>query len=372
MSVRIDDICTYAPKSGIKAGEATKNGQYMFFTSSEDESKRYSDYQYDGEGIIMGTGGNATLHYYHGKYAVSTDCIVLNPDERIRCKYLYYFFLANMPILEAGFKGAGLKHTNKKYIGSITIPELPSFDEQDCVIEVFDKISGIINARKLELTVFDDLIKARFIEMFGDPRTNIKKYEIHPFEQLVEYMGDIGSNGANSVVVEHLDMKDEEDYALMVRFLNFTKNDFSDDVKFISKESYEFFKKSKLFGGELIICKIGSAGQNYIMPHLNRPISLGLNQIMVRTNNKVLMQYLYQYLHTDYGEYLISGCINGAVTKSITKTELRKIPVVLPPIKEQEAFATFLAQINKSKAVVQKALDEAQLLFDCLMQQYFR
>ena len=252
--------------------------------------------------------------------------------------------------------------------------EIPvySAESQTEIVERLDSVQRIIDARQQQLSALDYLIKARFVEMFGDPRTNIKKYEIHPFEQLVEYMGDIGSNGANSVVVEHLDMKDEEDYALMVRFLNFTKNDFSDDVKFISKESYEFFKKSKLFGGELIICKIGSAGQNYIMPHLNRPISLGLNQIMVRTNNKVLMQYLYQYLHTDYGEYLISGCINGAVTKSITKTELRKIPVVLPPIKEQEAFATFIAQINKSKAVVQKALDEAQLLFDCLMQQYFR
>ena len=107
MSVRIDDICTYAAKSGIKVGEATKDGQYMFFTSSEDESKRYTDYQYDGEGIIMGTGGNATLHYYHGKYAVSTDCIVLKPDDRIRCKYLYYFFRANMPNSRGRFQRSG-------------------------------------------------------------------------------------------------------------------------------------------------------------------------------------------------------------------------------------------------------------------------
>ena len=59
-------------------------------------------------------------------------------------------------------------------------------------------------------------------------------------------------------------------------------NDFTNNVKYISKESYDFFKKSKLFGGELIICKIGSAGLNYVMPNLNRPVSLGLNQIMVR------------------------------------------------------------------------------------------
>ena len=110
-----------------------------------------------------------------------------------------------------------------------------------------------------------------------------------------------------------------------------------------------FFKKSQIFGGELIICKIGSAGQNYVMPYLNRPVSLGLNQIMVRINNRTIMPYLYQYLNSDYGKQLIDGCINGAVTKSITKTELKKIPVIVPPIELQEQFAAFVEQTDKSK-----------------------
>ena len=97
--MKVSEICKYAPKSNIKAGDACDGGEYMFFTSSADESKRYNDYQNEGEGIIMGTGGNATLHYYDGKYAVSTDCVVLLPDEQIRCKYLYYFFLGNMRVL---------------------------------------------------------------------------------------------------------------------------------------------------------------------------------------------------------------------------------------------------------------------------------
>lgn len=214
-------------------------------------------------------------------------------------------------------------------------------------------------------------MNARFVEMFGDARENPNGYTRVPFIDIVEYMGDIGSNGANKVVVDHLDMKDEEDYAMMVRFTNFTKNDFADDVKYISKEAYDFFKKSQIFGGELIICKIGSAGQNYVMPYLNRPVSLGLNQIMVRIKDNILMPYLYQYLHTDYGEFLISGCINGAVTKTITKTELKKIPVMLPPIELQNQFADFVRAVDKSKVAIQKALDKTQMLFDSLMQEYF-
>ncbi len=270
------------------------------------------------------------------------------------------------------------KNSSGTTVGTFTIQtakkmeiSLPSLGEQREIIDKVTKIETIIKQRKQELQLLDDLIKARFVEMFGDARENPNGYTTVPFIDIIEYMGDIGSNGANKVVVDHLDMKDEEDYAMMVRFTNFTKNDFTDDVKYVSKEAYDFFKKSQIFGGELIICKIGSAGQNYVMPYLNRPVSLGLNQIMVRIKENILMPYLYQYLHTDYGEFLISGCINGAVTKTITKTELKKIPVMLPPMELQNEFAEFVKQVNKSKVAVQKALDETQILFDSLMQKYF-
>ena len=170
--MRIGDLCTYAPKSSIKAGDAVLDGKYIFFTSSADEGKRFNEYQLDCEGIIMGTGGNATLHYYSGKFAVSTDCIVLLPRNDIRCKYLYYFFLANFAVLENGFKGAGLKHTNKKYIDSIELTTIPNLQNQDKVIEVLDKVSGVISFRQQQLQKLDDLVKARFVEMFGDPVGN--------------------------------------------------------------------------------------------------------------------------------------------------------------------------------------------------------
>jgi len=289
--------------------------------------------------------------------------------EQVRTDYIYYYLKSRKVYVSNLGRGVAQNNINMSILRDFDVP-LPSIEQQDEIITVLEKTSAVIEGRKEELGKLDDLIKARFVEMFGDPRNN-SRYNYVSFEELVEYMGDIGSNGANKVVTEHLDMKDEEDYALMVRFLNFTKNDFTDDVKYISQDAYEFFKKSQIFGGELIICKIGSAGQNYVMPSLNRPVSLGLNQIMVRINDKVLMPYLYQYLHTEYGESLISGCINGAVTKSITKTELKKIPVMLPSKDEQRQFASFVEQVDKSKDLIQKSIYKTQLLFDSLMQEYF-
>ena len=92
---------------------------------------------------------------------------------------------------------------------------------------------------------------------------------------------------------------------------------------------------------------------------------------MVRIKDNILMPYLYQYLHTDYGEFLISGCINGAVTKTITKTELKKIPVMLPPIELQNQFADFVKKINKQKLGIQKSLEEMKKLQESLMNKYF-
>ena len=298
---------------------------------------------FDDLPVIIFDDFTTSLQFVDFPFKVKSSAMkLLKNTEQADVKYCYYLlkFLQHTP---ENHKRQWLSATSQNTV------ELPTIEEQKNIVKKLDKILEVIDNQNKQLELLDEAIKARFVEMFGDMESNTYGFEIKPFSELVEYMGDIGSNGANSVVTEHLDMKNTEDYALMVRFLNFTKNDFYNDVKYISKDAYEFFKKSQLFGGELIMCKIGSAGLNYVMPYLNRPVSLGLNQIMIRINDKTLMPYLYQYLHSDYGEFLISGCINGAVTKSITKTELKKIPVIVPPMELQSQFADFVKEVDKSK-----------------------
>ena len=345
------------------------------YLTQEDYDKINERSKVDEGDIIMpmiGTIGNPLLIEDFCDFAIKNVALIKFPNKEISNRFIWYFLKSGAfkKYVAEKNKGGTQKFLSLGDIRSMKVPNI-EYSKQISVVEKLDAVYKLIAQRTEELQLLDDLIKARFVEMFGDARENPNGYTTVPFIDIIEYMGDIGSNGANKVVVDHLDMKDEEDYAMMVRFTNFTKNDFTDDVKYVSKEAYDFFKKSQIFGGELIICKIGSAGQNYVMPYLNRPVSLGLNQIMVRIKENILMPYLYQYLHTDYGEFLISGCINGAVTKTITKTELKKIPVMLPPMELQNEFAEFVKQVDKSKVAVQKALDETQILFDSLMQKYF-
>ena len=370
MKVKIGDI-TKIKTGKLDANASSEDGEYPFFTCSK-EPLRISTYSYDCECVLVAGNGDLNVKYYNGKFDAYQRTYIIedNSDGRLFMPYLYYFMEGYVEELRKQAIGGVIKYIK---LGNLTdaMIELPDVEIQKKIVNILSKTKGVLDSRRHQIDMLDNLIKARFVEMFGDARKNPNKYDTVSFIDIVEYMGDIGSNGANKVVVDHLDMKDKEDYAMMVRFTNFTKNDFTDDVKYVSKEAYDFYKKSQIFGGELIICKIGSAGQNYVMPYLNRPVSLGLNQIMVRIKDNILMPYLYQYLHTDYGEFLISGCINGAVTKTITKTELKKIPVMLPPIELQREFVAFVEQVDKSKVVVQKAFDETQMLYDSLLQEFF-
>ena len=373
--ILLEDCCEILDSMRVPITSSDRvEGPYPYYGANGIQD-HVADYIFDDELVLLAEdGGNfgskerPIAYRVSGKCWVNNHAHVLKPKEGLDVDYLCY----SLMFYNVGgmVNGATRQKLTQAAMRQMLIPKR-SLKEQKYIVDLLTKVVTLKEKRQQELDELDNLIKARFVEMFGDARENPKGFSTVPFIDVVEYMGDIGSNGANKVVVDHLDMKDEDDYAMMVRFTNFTKNDFVDDVKYVSKEAYDFFKKSQIFGGELIICKIGSAGQNYVMPYLNRPVSLGLNQIMVRIKDNILMSYLYQYLHTEYGEFLIAGCINGAVTKTITKTELKKIPVMMPPMELQKQFADYVEQVDKSKVAVQKSLDETQKLFDSLMQEYF-
>lgn len=365
--MKIKDFCTFAPKSKIKAGQAIKDGQYMFFTSSKDENKRYIDYLYDGEGIIMGTGGNATLHYYKGKYAVSTDCVVLNPDERIRCKYLYYFFLANMAILEAGFKGAGLKHTNRKYIENIVVSKLPTFDEQDSVIKILDKISDIIRFRNLELKVFDNLIKARFVEMFGDPIRNEKGWCTKALEAICKLIVDCPHSTPKYT--------SENTGFMCIRTSIVKKNRIEwKDIEYISEKEYkQRIQRKKPEKGDIIYTREGAILGIAAVIDRDCNVALGQRSMLLSPNKKICTsEFLSVAMNFDsFLDKVLKG-VSGTASPHINVGSIKVFKMILPPIEQQEKFSSFVHQVDKSKVAIQKSLDETQLLFDSLMQKYFK
>lgn len=296
---------------------------------------------------------------------------IVHNDKIISSKYLAYVIKYNQKKLESIANTAVVPIINKNQFSEFELLIHKDLEIQNKIVDILDKAQQLIDKRKEQIEALDELVKSQFIEMFGSPSNNPKQFDVVEFNKIIEYIGDIGSNGANSVISANLKMTDTEDYALMVRTTNFTTNDFKNNVKYVSKEVYDFFKKSKIYGGELIFNKIGSAGINFVMPNLNRPVSLGLNQIMVRTNNKVNMVYLHNLLNTDYGIHQINRRVQGAVTKSITKGAIKEIPIMLPQIELQNQFADFVKQVEKLKFEMEKSLKELEDNFNSLMQKAF-
>ena len=146
---KIIDICEFHAKSKIKAGEGMLNGKYPFYTSSKILNKYLNSYEIKKEGIILGTGGNASIHYCSGKFSTSTDCLVMySKSKEIDNEYLYYYLLNSIHILENGFKGAGLKHISKKYIEDIEINYIPDIGIQKKIINAINLSKDLINIEK--------------------------------------------------------------------------------------------------------------------------------------------------------------------------------------------------------------------------------
>lgn len=364
--MRIGDLCTYAPKSQIKAGEAVDGAEYMFFTSSADESKRYSDYQFDGEGIIMGTGGNATLHYYSGKYATSTDCVVLLPNEQVRCKYLYYFFKANMKVLEAGFKGAGLKHTNKKYIDNICIEHIPNYGIQDKVIRIFDEVQSVIDSRKEELLLLDDLIRARFVELFGDPIANEKSWPTKSLEDACRIIVDC-PHSTPSYTTENTGF-------MCIRTSIVKKNCIMwDEIEYIPEDEYnKRIQRKKPEKGDVIYTREGAILGIAAVIDRDYNVALGQRSMLLSPD---CLQCTPEFLSTAMNcDTFLANALkgqSGSASPHINVGDIRAFKMIMPPVEQQEYFSTFVKQVDKSKVAIQAALDKTQLLFDSLMQKYF-
>lgn len=179
----------------------------------------------------------------------------------------------------------------------------------------------------------------------------------------IEVLTDFHSNGSYESIAEVFELLDSKDYAYMVRTTDLENDNFSDNVKYVTKKCYDYLKKSKVYGGELIINKIGSPGRAFLMPYLNRPVSLGMNQFMIRTNqNKVLEAFLWVYLNSEIGKKIIYRKVNGTVPLTMDKESIRSLPIPEFTIDFQKKIASYVSKANEIKLQYKAKYKEAEAL----------
>ncbi|WP_299142101.1 restriction endonuclease subunit S [uncultured Vibrio sp.] len=285
--------------------------------------------------------------------------------------YVYYFCKTLKNTLNDMAPKTTVAIVNKTKFSALKIP-LPSLETQKQIAAVLEKADQLRKDCQQMEQELNNLAQSVFIDMFGDPVTNPKGWDVRDIGSTFALLTDYHANGSYEILQENVSLSNEG-YALMVRTTDLEKNNFTDSVNYISEHAYNYLTKTKVYGNELVVNKIGSAGKVYLMPILNRPVSLGMNQFMIRLiEDKANPVFMYYLLTSKGGIQAIQKKVKGAVTKTIRKDALREIELPIPPKHKQDEFSQFIDQ-HKRLLDDQKSLKEHyEQSFNSLMQKAFK
>ena len=318
----------------------------------------------EGEIVAIPWGGTPSVKYFKGKFVTGDNRIATSskPNELLN-KYLYYFLLGNLKEISTYYRGAGLKHPAMRDILNMKI-SYPDMEKQAQIIAQFDLLQEIIDKRKRQMVELDNLIKARFVELFGTLENPVQKFKRATLKELCTKITDGKHGGCTQE-------EGTERYFVGAREIydNIVHYDTAPEINLAEFE--KDYKRCNVEIGDFLIVNTGATiGKSAIAtdPRTKCTLlqkSVALLKVKRELLNPVFLQYCYKVNEKMYKVESASAQPNLLLSK-INSTE-----IYVPPIGLQEQFSAFVEQTDKSKVVVQKALDEAQTLFDSLMQEYF-
>ncbi|KAA8807363.1 restriction endonuclease subunit S [Lactobacillus crispatus] len=348
----------------LNANVADEKGSYPFFTCSKKISS-ISSYSYDTEAVLVAGNGDLNVKYYKGKFDAyqRTYIITDNSSNQLYMPFLYFYMSAYVAQLRNQAIGGVIKYIKLQNLTEAEI-RLPSIEQQKEIVKFLQIIQGVINDKKNEMSKLDELIKARFVEMFGDPINNSKNWKLINIKKCcVDILG--GGTPSKS---------HPEFFTGSVPWV--TPKDMKENVITDSKDhiTYEAISNSsaKLIPSNSVLMVIRSG----ILKH-TLPVAINKNEVTINQDMKAFVPtseispiFLENYFIAISPDILSK--VRSVTADNINFKSFQKRKIILPPISLQNEFANFVQQVDKSKVAVQKSLDETQTLFDSLMQKYFR
>ena len=262
---------------------------------------------------------------------------------------------------------AGQKRVPKSFLEQYEL-RFPTLSAQRQQIEVLDRIKNTIELRKIELNKLEQLIKARFVEMFGDPIINPRGLPVSDLGDLSELI----TKGA-SPSWQGFSYTDDDTQTLFVTSEN-VREGFIDisSPKYIEDGFSEKHRRSVLRKGDFLINIVGASIGRAAQFNLDCKANINQAAALVRINDtRIRDKYLSIYLNSEKAQQMYNSMKSDTGRANLSLQDINNLSILLPPVEEQKAFESFVSQVDKSKVAVQKSLDEAQMLFDSLMQQYF-
>ena len=338
------------------------------YISEEDYIKINQRSEVSNGDIIMpmiGTIGNPVIIDTDKKFAIKNVALFkLANNETILSKYFYYI-LKTQDIkrqLESNKRGGTQNFVSLKNIRDLKIP-LIDILEQKKIVEILDKAQQLIDKRKKQIESLDELVKSKFIGMFGDPITNPKGWNTC---ELREGIKEIKYGTSTPPVFS-------EEGIPFVRATNIKAGRIiENDMKYISEEEAKKIEKCKLALGDTIIVRSGAnTGDNAFVSE-EYVGAYGGYDIIVKLNEKINYIFLNAILNSVYRDIIIQPLTRRAGQPHLNSEQIQSLVIFMPPIELQNQFADFVKQVDKLKFEMEKSLKELEDNFNSLMQKAFK
>ena len=348
----------------LDANASSESGQYPFFTCAI-EPLKIDSYSYDCECVLVAGNGDLNVKYYSGKFdAYQRTYIIESMDKTfLDVQYLYFFMDKYLETLRSQSIGGVIKYIK---LGNLTEADIfiPSIERQREIVQILRKSRELISLRKQQLAKLDELVKARFVEMFGTFPTNPFRWSTGKIQDVVS---DVRYGSSRPAV--------EGGKYPYLRMNNITYSGELDlhDTKRIDIPDSEL-DKCTVRRGDVLFNRTNSkelVGKTCVY---NRDESMVLAGfvIRVRVNERIRPEVLSVFLNMDFSKRMLIGMCKTAIGQAnINAKELQNIDLYMPPIELQDQFVTLKNKIDQQKQTVQQSLEKLELLKKALMQEYF-
>ena len=362
---KLPELCEIQYGYAFDSACFTENNTYLPLARIRDVKRGYSetfysgnypsDYVIDSGSLLVGMDGEFNIARWKGGHALLNQRVCkITAKENVNEEYIRFALSKALKEIENRTAFVTVKHLSAKELNQLEI-DVPNYTTQTDIAKVLTQIESIISARQQQLQKLDELVKARFSELFGDPVSNPKGFPCYTVGEVIDFQG--GSQPDK----KYFEYEASPDNIRLIQIRDYKSDKY---ITYIPKTMAKRFCTAD----DIMIGRYGPPIFQ-ILKGIEGSFNVALMKATPKIGNK---EFIRQFLKQDcLLEYLEGLSKRTAGQDGIQMDKLKAYPFPYPPIELQEQFAAFVEQTDKSKVAVQKALDEAQMLFDSLMQKYF-